>query len=318
MKPKISFALTTLNEEENVASLLKSILNQSTPVDEIIVVDAGSTDNTIEKIKKFKTGKTKLKIIVEKGATIGRGRNLYLQKCTGDYVFTADASTVFERNWVKKLLIGFEKGADIVAGKYVPMKPENMVEAVAAARFPDFDSFSDEDWKKFLPSNRQIAYTKKAWKTAGPYPEKITRSDDTIFHTKAKKLGLKYYYAKNARVFWSARKNLSEYLQKAFQDSESDALAGILFRRTIEKLQVIAFITLLATTITGILANPLLFTIPLAILLLVFLRESLKILKKTSIILAAFGGIIGILLFLAHATGSLSGIIKKTLENKNN
>ncbi len=313
MGKKISFAFTVFNEEKNVALLLKSILSQSVLPDEIVVADAGSTDGTVAAIKRVAGGKVKIKVIVEKRATIGRGRNIAIQNCSGDLIFSADASTEFERDWVKKLLIGFEKGADIVVGKYLPAKPSGLIERVAASRFPNFDSFSDADWNSFLPSNRQIAYKKSVWQKVGKFPEKFSRSDDTIFHLTAKKLGLKYYFAKDARVFWTARQSLWEYVEKAFLDSESDAIAGILFRRRIEQAQMAAFAVVVASIAAGIAVDARLSAVALLVFLLVFLRESVRGLKKAGAIVAIAGGFVGIALFLAHALGSTSGIAKSAL-----
>ncbi len=314
MKNKISFTFTTYNEAKNVSLLLESILKQSVRPDEIVVVDAGSTDNTVAAIKKIPAGKTKLKVIVEKGATIGRGRNIAIQNASGNLIFSADASTQFEKNWVKKLLEGFAAGADIVVGKYVPAQnPTTLAERVSAARFPNFEAYSQKDWESFLPSNRQIAYRKSVWQKVGKFPEKVTRSDDTVFHLTAKKFGLKYYYAKEAVVYWSARQSFSEYIQKAFQDSESDALAGILFRRTIERVQVIAFLALAALSIAGTVYNALFFLPALALLALVFLREALRI-RRAGALVAIAGGFTGIMLFLAHALGSISGMAKAALK----
>lgn len=47
----ISVAMTTFNGEKYIEKQIESILNQSLSVDEIIICDDGSTDNTIELMK---------------------------------------------------------------------------------------------------------------------------------------------------------------------------------------------------------------------------------------------------------------------------
>ena len=49
----ISVAMTTFNGEKYIEKQIESILNQSLSVDEIIICDDGSTDNTIELMKKY-------------------------------------------------------------------------------------------------------------------------------------------------------------------------------------------------------------------------------------------------------------------------
>ena len=49
----ISVAMTTYNGEKYICEQIESILNQSMKVDEIIVCDDGSSDSTIELLKKY-------------------------------------------------------------------------------------------------------------------------------------------------------------------------------------------------------------------------------------------------------------------------
>ena len=215
-------------------------------------------------------------------------------------------------------MIGFEKGAEIVIGTYLPEKPKNMIEKIIASRFPDFSNFSQTDWKNFLPSNRQIAYRLSSWKKLGEFPEWIGRADDTLMHMKAKKIGLKYFFAKDAKVYWHARDNLKNYLKLAYLDSISDGICGIVWKRKIYAIQF---------TILGLL----ILSIPLSILLSnyfllswilflggIFLAGGRNIYKKTKEIGCSFyGGLVMVGLFFAHSLGGLIGIINSPfIKNK--
>ena len=48
----ISVAMTTFNGEKYIEKQIESIIHQSLPIDEIIVCDDGSTDHTVELLKK--------------------------------------------------------------------------------------------------------------------------------------------------------------------------------------------------------------------------------------------------------------------------
>src|SRR4030042_735074 len=110
-KEKIIFACTVFNEESNIKKFLQSIVSQSVPPDRIIVVDGGSNDKTVEIIKSFKkNSKIPLKLIISKGANIAKGRNLYMGDVKEGFLFSGDASTRFEKDWIKKLLKGFKEG----------------------------------------------------------------------------------------------------------------------------------------------------------------------------------------------------------------
>ncbi len=73
---KVSVCITTFNEEQSIEKLLKSILSQTKVPDEIVIVDGGSTDKTVERIRNYK----KVRLIISKGTSIAKGRNLAVKK----------------------------------------------------------------------------------------------------------------------------------------------------------------------------------------------------------------------------------------------
>ena len=50
---KVSLIVTALNEEDSIGGLLDSVTGQIKIPDEVIIVDAGSTDNTVQLIEEF-------------------------------------------------------------------------------------------------------------------------------------------------------------------------------------------------------------------------------------------------------------------------
>jgi tetratricopeptide (TPR) repeat protein len=87
--PTISACLIVKNEEHCLETCLKSIAPH---VDEIIVVDTGSTDKTIEVAKKFK----KVKVFnFEWIEDFAAARNFANEQATGDFILSVDADEVF-------------------------------------------------------------------------------------------------------------------------------------------------------------------------------------------------------------------------------
>lgn len=83
-RPKISVALATFNEEENIVDCLKSLKNLA---DEIVVVDGSSMDRTRELAQKFgaKVIKTTNKPMFH------INKNMAIENCTGDWILLMDA-----------------------------------------------------------------------------------------------------------------------------------------------------------------------------------------------------------------------------------
>src|ERR1700679_2821816 len=78
----LSVALITLNEEDNLSRTLASVRF----ADEIVVVDSGSTDRTVEIAKSFKT-----KVFLEDWKGFALQKNSAIDKCTGTWVLSLDA-----------------------------------------------------------------------------------------------------------------------------------------------------------------------------------------------------------------------------------
>src|SRR5659263_396804 len=92
---KVSFIITLFNEEKDISAFLDSLFEQSALPEEIVIVDGGSTDNTLDilinyfkkKVKDFdlkfsgnilpdkNSGSINVKIFQVNGAKISEGRN---------------------------------------------------------------------------------------------------------------------------------------------------------------------------------------------------------------------------------------------------
>jgi len=104
---KISIVIPTLNEEKNLAMVLKDIPKS---VDEIIVVDGHSTDNTVKVAKKF--GAKVIFDDVGKGSALRKG----MKTAKGDIVITMDADYSHKSSEIGLLTEGIKAGFDISMG----------------------------------------------------------------------------------------------------------------------------------------------------------------------------------------------------------
>lgn len=96
----ISVAMTTFNGEKYIEKQIESIIHQSLPVDEIIVCDDGSTDHTVELLKKYDV------TLVQNFQNLGYKLNFKqaMEKCNGDYIFLCDQDDIWEKDKVKDMM----------------------------------------------------------------------------------------------------------------------------------------------------------------------------------------------------------------------
>lgn len=104
-KTKLSIITPMYNEEKTIIKLLKSISNQSYKNFEIILVDDGSTDKTLEKVREFsKNSKIKAKILQQNHKGPGIARNLGANIAKGEILIFVDSDMVLDKNYLKYLI----------------------------------------------------------------------------------------------------------------------------------------------------------------------------------------------------------------------
>ncbi len=104
----ISVVIVTRNRADWLNDALTSLVKQSRPPDEVIVVDNDSSDNTKETILSF-SGKLNLTYLHEPKRGIPHARNAGILRATGDIVAFIDDDCVADENWLKYIEIPFIK-----------------------------------------------------------------------------------------------------------------------------------------------------------------------------------------------------------------
>lgn len=116
-KNRFSIIIPNYNKEEYVRETLESIFNQTYKNFEVIVVDDGSTDKSIEIIKEFDI---KLFHTIRKKA--GGARNVGIDNATGDYIIFLDSDDYFTDNTVLERLNNLINGEDMIFLNYTKDK----------------------------------------------------------------------------------------------------------------------------------------------------------------------------------------------------
>ncbi len=97
----VSVVVVARNEERNIGPCLESLLAQDYPRDqyEVIVVDGGSADRTVQIARGYPVG-----VVLADRAVIGYQRNLGVRQARGQCVAFTDADCVAHREWLTKLV----------------------------------------------------------------------------------------------------------------------------------------------------------------------------------------------------------------------
>lgn len=109
----VTIAIALFNNENYVSRCLESVKNQTYKNLEIIIVDDGSTDLSIEKCKPFLCD-ARFSILQKENGGLSSGRQMGLDNAKGDYICFIDADDYLQNKYVETMLQQLKKtGADI-------------------------------------------------------------------------------------------------------------------------------------------------------------------------------------------------------------
>ncbi|MDT0294061.1 glycosyltransferase family 2 protein [Mesonia ostreae] len=99
--PLISIVIPVYNEEDKIEHLLQLLKKQDHPRLEIVVVNDGSTDKTIEKLHSYLEKFNNYKFFTTENAGPGSARNYGISNASGTYIYFLDADDSFSDDLIK-------------------------------------------------------------------------------------------------------------------------------------------------------------------------------------------------------------------------
>lgn len=106
MNPKISIIIPSYNQAEFLEDAIESAYNQTAPAHEIIVVDDGSTDNSLEiarryEFRQFPGVESPVRVVSQTNRGLSTARNTAVMNATGDYILPLDADDMLKENAIE-------------------------------------------------------------------------------------------------------------------------------------------------------------------------------------------------------------------------
>ncbi len=237
----VSVIATVKNEAQTVHRLLDSLVAQTRPPDEVVIVDGGSIDGTVKVLEEYAAGGAlPLKVLARPGTNISQGRNAAIAVASGEIIASTDAGVRLSPNWLEELVKPFEekegrrkiseirviRGKEelyVVSGFFIP-DPQSVFEtAMSATVLP---VLADVNPETFLPSSRSVAFRKEAWEQVGGYPEWLDYCEDLIFDFKLRELG-PFAFAPQALAYFRPRTSLAAFFQQYYRYARGDGKADL-------------------------------------------------------------------------------------------
>ncbi len=142
--PKVSIIMPSLNVGNYIEECIQSVINQSLKDIEIICIDAGSTDGTLEIIKKYSKKDNRINLIKTDKKSYGYQVNLGIDAANGDYIGIVETDDFIDKKMYETLYNLTNNGnTDISKVNFYHYYDED----------PNNISFRVDESKKGLPKN---------------------------------------------------------------------------------------------------------------------------------------------------------------------
>jgi glycosyltransferase involved in cell wall biosynthesis len=226
----ISLILTVRNEAASIPALLDSIAHQTRMPDDVVIVDGGSTDGTLNVIRQYDSP-VPIRLLERPGANISEGRNAAIEAAYYPIIAVTDAGVRLDPRWLESLvtpLLDEAADIDVVSGFFVPDPRTPFERAMGATVLP---TLSDIDPAAFLPSSRSIAFRKDAWDSVGGYPEWLDYCEDLVFDLRLKDLDKRFHFAPDAVAHFRPRPTLRAFFLQYYRYARGDGKADLWRKR---------------------------------------------------------------------------------------
>lgn len=249
---KITIVVPVYNTSDYLTRCVKSITNQTYRNLEIILIDDGSTDESLEMCNLLAEQDKRIKVVNQENKGLAETRNNGIQLATGEYICFIDSDDYIDNAMVETLLRAIKQtNADVCEGSfYIHMKDGNIKDVSCEQKGVKFvsgkldliNSYSDATilipaWDKLykLSSIKDIRFDKNCFKEDSDYIYKLCVAEKTFALVPIPF----YHYVKRKSVSLTGNKisprlfTLKDWGEKAYSEVLSQ---GIEYKDAAEKI----------------------------------------------------------------------------------
>jgi glycosyltransferase involved in cell wall biosynthesis len=228
----VSVISTVLNEVQDIDGLVSSLMEQTLPPAEVVIVDGGSTDGTWQRLEAACSRYPSLIAIQDESCSlqgssgpIARGRNVAIARATSDIIACADAGCIYGPEWLQRLTEPIVNGKAKYSLGGSCIDPEGRtIWDVASAPFLGIKLHVEEKTKSCTA--RSMAFRKEVWKGAGGFPETVFLIDDTLFDIRARRIAAPAF-ADGAKAVYRPSLTAKTAIHQLVRYAVADGAAGV-------------------------------------------------------------------------------------------
>jgi glycosyltransferase involved in cell wall biosynthesis len=221
----VSLVTPVRDEAATVQTLLDSIATQTRRPDEMVFVDGGSVDDTVERLRAARREDTRLRIIEAGEASPGLGRNIGIEAARHEWVALTDAGIRLEPTWLECLVevAALDPSVAVVYGNYEPVVTSFFERCAALSYPPPKQARTGGSMRG--PSTASMLLRRSVWESVGGFPD-LRAAEDLIFIERIRQRGFKEGWSPQATVRWQLQPTLVRTFRKFVLYSRHNVWAG--------------------------------------------------------------------------------------------
>ena len=191
--PRISVIIPLFNQKQYVEEAVKSILEQTYPNIEIIVVNDGSTDNPFPVLEEYKEN---IILINQENKGLAGARNTGLKNCSGEYIQFLDADDFLHSEKIRLQLEFSRINNAMVSYCEIAQYNERTKQTYLSYIGKIDDMFSNlfNFWEPYPMPIHSLLIKKELFEKHGIFDEELRACEDRYFLSKLAVAGVKFNY----------------------------------------------------------------------------------------------------------------------------
>jgi len=321
-RPLVTVVVLTKNSEKYIEKCILSLIHQDFPrqMYEILVVDAGSKDKTLEICRRYG-----VRIIEDLGGTIGHSRNIGVKMAWGNYVAFIDSDCIADKQWLHKLVKSIQNADEsivAVGGPNLAPEDDSVIGKVISYMQETFfgSGGSPQCYRVNKPkpvyslANCNALYKREILLNL-PYDNSLNIGEDCDLNFRLRQHGYKLVYIPDAIVWHYRPSSIKAFARKMFLYGLSMARLHKKHRKMVRWYAPLAPSVLILAVLLSLVSYfyGCMFQF-LATAFMIYVGISLYVCSKVLSKLRSFASLLAIILlplqYISYAVGFLEGLVK--------
>jgi glycosyltransferase involved in cell wall biosynthesis len=216
--PDVTFLTPAYQAEDTLRAALEKILAQETERSfEVIVIDDGSTDGSVEIANQVATADDRVRVIAKENGGEASALNAGWREARGAFVAIVEGDVEPAPNWLETCLPTLEAEPEVwaVGGFLETPREDRWIARLAGYEIERKFETKPREAKHLTSAN--VVYRREAFEVAGPFDERLVNASlDSVFNGKLSRAGKRLVYEKSARVRHHYKATFFAYLRRQY------------------------------------------------------------------------------------------------------